>query len=104
MRVDGKIYATQINVQTNVWSDNVFQQNYKLRTIQDVENYIKIYKHLPDVPSEDNIRTNGIDLSKMDAVLLKKIEETMLYVIELKKENDLLKEQINNLSNRIHSK
>jgi hypothetical protein len=70
------------------WSDYVFDNNYKLPTFNQLENYITTNKHLPDVPSAEEVVCNGgIDVAKMDAKLLQKIEELNLYVIQLEKEN-----------------
>ncbi|MBL7800134.1 MAG: hypothetical protein JNL95_05355 [Chitinophagales bacterium] len=76
---------------TGDWSDFVFDENYKLKSLDEVENYIAENKHLPDVPSAEEVVCEGIDMAKMDAKLLQKIEELTLYTIELKKEIDLLK-------------
>ena len=76
------------------WSDYVFDQNYTLTPLADVESYIKAHKHLPGVPSADDVCEDGIDMALMDATLLKKIEELTLYVLELKKENQEIKSQI----------
>jgi len=95
VRVDGKLLATEIEVKTNIWSDFVFNEEYKLRTISELEKYIVENKHLPDVPSKDDVINNGINLGEMDAILLQKIEELTLYIIELKKENEELKKLFN---------
>jgi hypothetical protein len=79
---DGKITASEIEVKANVWSDNVFSDNYRIKSLSEVENFIAEFNHLPDVPSESEILENGINLGEMDAILLKKIEELMLYIIE----------------------
>jgi hypothetical protein len=79
------------------WSDYVFDKDYKLATLSDVEAFIKENKHLPGVPSADDVVCDGIDMAKMDATLLKKIEELTLYMLELKKDNENMKAQINNL-------
>ncbi len=76
------------------WADFVFDKNYKLLSLPEVESYIKENKHLPGIPSADEVVANGLDLAAMDAKLLQKIEELWLHVIELKKENELLKEQL----------
>ena len=60
------------------WPDYVFNENYKLQKISDLERYIKTNKHLPDVPSEAEIKEKGINLGDMSAILLKKIEELTL--------------------------
>jgi hypothetical protein len=56
-----------------------------LTPLSEVEAYIKEHQHLPDLPSEEEVRANGIDVAQMNALLLKKIEELTLYVIELEK-------------------
>ncbi|PKP44946.1 MAG: hypothetical protein CVT95_09970 [Bacteroidetes bacterium HGW-Bacteroidetes-12] len=61
--------------------------------LNEVENFITENKHLPDVPSATEVKENGIDLAQMDAILLQKIEELTLYIIELKKEMNKLKEE-----------
>ena len=97
VRIDGTVFAREINVQTNVWADNVFHSDYKLKSLNDVETYIKENNRLQDVPSEKEVKENGINLAEMNALLLKKVEETMLYVIELKKQNEQLISRIEEL-------
>jgi hypothetical protein len=89
---NGKIWANEIEVSTDSWSDYVFENDYLLLPINEVEDFIKVNKHLPGVPSENEVIEEGINLGEMDAVLLKKIEELTLYVIELKKELEELKQ------------
>lgn len=97
IRIDGTIFAREINVQTNVWADYVFNSDYKLKSLNEVESFIYENKRLPDVPSEQEVKERGINLSEMNALLLRKIEETMLYVIELKKQNEQLVGRIEQL-------
>jgi hypothetical protein len=80
------------------WSDYVFDKTYKLKSLAEVEAYIKANKHLPDVPSAEEVKCDGIDMAQMDATLLKKIEELTLYMLELKKDNEALKAQLINLT------
>jgi uncharacterized protein YaiE (UPF0345 family) len=87
LSVNGNIRAKKLIVTQNGWPDYVFSKNYKLRSISEVENFINTNKHLPDMPSAKDVEDKGLDIGKMQATLLKKIEELMLYVIELKKEN-----------------
>ncbi len=69
------------------WSDFVFESHYKLKPIEDVEKYIKANKHLPDVPSADElVKEGGIDMNEMFAKQMQKIEELTLYIIDMKKE------------------
>lgn len=72
------------------WSDFVFEDDYKLRTLAEVEEFINENKHLPGVPSADDMVDNGLNVAEMDAMLLQKIEELTLYVIELEKRLSIL--------------
>ena len=75
------------------WADHVFHQNYKLLPLEKVEQYIQQNKHLPNVPSADEMVKEGNDLGKTDAKLLEKIEELTLYLIEMKKRVDVLEKE-----------
>ncbi|MGH7453858.1 MAG: TMF family protein, partial [bacterium] len=66
-------------------------------SLEEVEQYIKTNKHLPGIPSEKEVAENGVSLGEMQAKLLQKIEELTLYMIELKKENDLLQKRVSSL-------
>jgi len=84
LSVEGVIRARRVNVDAAsiVWSDFVFEPNYNLMSLIQLENFIVKNKHLPDVPSAIEVKENGIDLAQMDAILLQKIEELTLYIIE----------------------
>ncbi len=82
---------------TDDWSDKVFADAYQLRSLGEVEAFINKNKHLPDVPSAIEVVEKGVDLGKMDALLLQKIEELTLYMIELKKSNEQLRKELNEL-------
>jgi hypothetical protein len=91
LAVNGNIKCKQVEVSLTGWSDFVFEDDYPLMPLAEVDAFIKANNHLPGVPSADEVITNGANLGEMDAILLKKIEELTLYVIELKKENEELK-------------
>ena len=78
---------------TNEWSDKVFESDYPLRRLGEVEDFIKANKHLPGVPSAEQMVEQGNDLHKTDAKLLEKIEELTLYSIQLEKANQALRQQ-----------
>lgn len=82
------------------WYDNVFAPDYQLLSIQKLEKFIHENKHLPDVPTTEEVMTNGLDLGKMNATLLKKVEELTLYIIEMKKESDEMKSRIKALETK----
>ncbi len=75
------------------WADYVFASDYKLKPLSEVESFINLYKHLPNVPSADELVKEGLDLGKMQATQMEKIEELTLYMIEMKKEIEVLKKQ-----------
>lgn len=85
-------------VNTSDWADYVFKKDYKLSSLEEVKTFIEANQHLPGVPSaEELVKEGGFDLGKMDAKLLEKIEELTLYMIQLKEENQQLKERISKL-------
>ena len=83
--VNGEITASLVRVNTQEWWDRVFDEGYRLPSLSEVEAYVKEHKHLPGIPAEADVKANGIDLAQMNAMLLKKVEELTLYVIELEK-------------------
>lgn len=92
LAVNGKILATEIEVQLNSeWPDYVFNEEYKLSPLSEVEQFIKENNHLPGVPSANSISKDGINLGQMNAILLQKIEELTLHMIDLQKEVEGLK-------------
>jgi len=96
--VEGGILTEKVKVAINgsaEWSDYVFGDDYSLKSLDEVESFIKDNKHLPDVPSAETVATDGIDVGKMDATLLRKIEELTLYVIAQQKEINELKSKLN---------
>lgn len=76
------------------WPDYVFEEDYDRSSTEEVEEFIKTNKHLPNVPSAKEASKNGIDMAEMDATLLRQIEELWLHVIDLKKENEALKTEV----------
>lgn len=96
--VKGKVRADEIVVNTTgTYPDFVFEENYKLMPLNELEQNIKKLGHLPNVPSAKEVSENGIALGDMQAKLLQKVEELTLYVIELKKENDSMKKEIESI-------
>lgn len=75
----------------NEWADFVFKPEYKLLDLKKVEAFIAQNGHLPDVPSEKEVRAKGYNVNEMDAKLLQKVEELTLYIIDLQKQIDALK-------------
>ena len=87
--VNGDAMFTKIRVRLySEWPDYVFQPTYQLRSLNDLEKFIQVNKHLPEIPSAEEVEKNGIDVSENQAALLKKIEELTLYLIEQNKQLD----------------
>lgn len=100
LSVNGNIRAKKLIVTQQNWSDYVFYKGYKLRSLHEVEKYIQKHQHLPDMPSTKEVLANGISVGDTQALLLKKIEELTLYMIELKKENIDLKERMSKIETK----
>ncbi|GAB2560240.1 hypothetical protein GCM10027190_07350 [Spirosoma areae] len=94
LAVEGKIGAREVEVKTGSWADFVFRPNYRLRPLTEVSDYIKIHQHLPEIPSEADVKANGVGLGEMNVKLLQKIEELTLYMIEQQKRIERLEKQV----------
>lgn len=92
--VGGTIVAKRVVVQIDNWYDCVFNNAYQLRPLSEVATFIKDHNHLPDVPAENEVLERGVDVGDMNAILLKKVEELTLYLIQQQKEIEQLKQQI----------
>jgi hypothetical protein len=103
LAVEGSIGAREIQVEASGWSDFVFENEYKLMSLEETEQFIIKNKHLPDIPKESEVLEKGINLGEMDAKLLQKIEELTLYVIEQNKLNQIQQDRIQQLENEISS-
>ena len=94
----GTIRAKEVLVNLDGGADFVFEKDYKLLPIEHVANYVQENKHLPDIPSANEMVKNGVSMGDMQVKLLQKVEELTLYVIELKKEINQQNIKINELS------
>jgi len=90
--VENLLCAREVKVQIrSCWPDFVFGKNYKLMPLQELEQFVNETQHLPEIPSAATVEENGIHVGEMNALLLKKIEELTLYVLDLQKQIDELK-------------
>lgn len=94
LEVNGTVRALEVLVETG-WADYVFDEGYKLRSIDELEKFVSLNKHLPNVPKASEIETNGLKIGETNKVMMEKIEELALYIIQLKKEIDVLKSKTN---------
>ncbi|WP_426484975.1 hypothetical protein [Flavobacterium sp. 2] len=99
--VNGTIHSKEVKVDMNGWSDFVFKKDYDLPTLEEVEKHIAEKGHLENIPSEEEVLKNGINLGEMNTKLLQKIEELTLYMIKIKKENMEMKSKQTELENTI---
>jgi hypothetical protein len=97
--VKGGILTEEIRVRTG-WADYVFDADYKLLPIEQVESFIKKNGHLPNVPSEKQVKDEGIELGDIARIQQEKIEELTLYIIKLQKQVDALSEKLENEINK----
>lgn len=100
LSVNGNISTKKLIITQTGWSDYVFHKEYMLKSLSDIEAFIKKNKHLPDIPSAAEVEKNGISVGDNQALLLKKIEELTLYVIDLQRQNSKQQAQIDRLLKR----
>ncbi|MCX2495310.1 hypothetical protein OQX63_17600 [Pedobacter sp. PF22-3] len=86
LAVNGNIRAKEIKVEATNWPDYVFAEGYKIGKLEELESYIKTHKHLPGMPSAQEVEVNGIAVSEMLKLQQKKIEELTLHLIEKDKQ------------------
>jgi hypothetical protein len=104
LSVDGKAIAEEFTTQNSTsWPDYVFDEKYKLTSLEDLEQSILKEKHLPNIPSAAEIEKNGIPLGEMSKNLMEKVEELTLYIIELNKKNKLLEAKVQALEKLVEN-
>lgn len=93
LSVNGNIRSKEVKVEAANWPDYVFQPNYQLPSLNQIEEQIKLNGHLPDMPSAKEVEANGIALGEMNKLLLKKVEELTLHLIDLSKQVSLIQKE-----------
>lgn len=98
LAVNGSAIFQKVKVKNySAWPDYVFRPGYNLPSLTAIENFIREYQHLPGMPSASDIAKNDLDLGEMNRKLLEKVEEQMLYILELNKELQALKGKVKSL-------
>lgn len=98
LTVNGKIHATEVRIDVSFPApDYVFETDYHLLSLPETEKYIQVNKHLPEVQSAEEISREGINVSEMQMILLRKVEELTLHLIEKDKQLQAQQKQINSL-------
>lgn len=100
LSVNGNVRADRVKVYTT-WADFVFEDEYELPTLPEVEKYIKENGHLENIPSAAEVEEKGIELGEMNKLLLQKVEELTLYMIEQNKVNEQQAKQIEELKAQV---
>ena len=103
LAVNGNIKTKEIKVTLDGWSDFVFEKEYNLASLKEVESHIREKGHLKDIPSAKEVEKNGIYLGEMNSKLLQKIEELTLYTIQQQKEIENIKKENKSLK-KVNSK
>ena len=97
LHVNGTVYGVNFVSESNGWADHVFEKDYDLLSLEELEGFIEENKHLPNIPSEDEVMANGVNISDLQARFLEKIEENTLYILQLKKLNDVQDSELQQL-------
>lgn len=96
-RIEGDLVARRVSLDIGSFPDYVFEDNYELMTLQDLEAFVKEHKHLPGVPSEKEVVSGGMDVAQINTLLVEKVEELTLYTIDqekkIKQQEELLNAQ-----------
>lgn len=101
LAVEGVLGAREVIVTSSLWADYVFRPGYRLRPLAEVAAYIQQNQHLPDIPSEAEVKNQGISLGEMQSKLLAKVEELTLHMIEADQRNNRLEDRCRELEQQL---
>jgi len=105
LAVLGKILADEVMIKHPVdWGDYVFKPDYNLMPLYELSLFIKKNQHLPNVPSEKEVMENGYGLAEMNEILLKKVEELTLYILEQQKVLETQQAELNVIKDQLKKK
>ncbi len=94
----------KVDLATTGWGDYVFESSYQLRPLAELAAFIQKHKHLPEVPSEQELEEKGLNLAEMHKIQMVKIEELTLYLLEQQKQIEALQNEIKELKEQSHEK
>jgi len=100
LTVNGTVHSKEVKVDLSIYPDYVFKPKYVLPKLSDVKTYIDKNHHLPDVPTEAEVVKNGLNVGQSETMLLKKVEELTLYLIDQQKTNAKLQNEIDQLKKK----
>lgn len=95
---DGKVFATEINVKlASQFPDYVFESDYKLMPLTEVRHFITANKHLPNMPTAETVANEGMNLGELNKVVVEKLEELTLYILQQQAEIEALKQELESI-------
>ena len=97
LAINGHVRAREVRVDQDTWPDYVFHKDYRLSSLQEVQKFIDTNGHLPNIPSAEQVISDGLQLGEMNRLLLEKIEEMTLYIIDQQQQIDHLRSEIKRL-------
>lgn len=100
LSVNGKIRAQEVKIEASNWPDYVFDEDYKIASLSEIKFFIHENKHLPEIPSASTMEKDGIDVGKMNSLLLKKIEELTLHLIQKEQQIDDLEKRMQSIESQ----
>lgn len=89
---NGLLYAREIKVNLNAWPDYVFDEGYQLMPLSELQTFIQTNNHLPNVPSACEMEEQGINVAKSNVMLMEKVEELTLYMLQMKEQLEVQKQ------------
>ncbi len=101
--ITDELKTNSLNVKVENVADYIFNKDYSLRSLKEVENFVTEHKHLPEIPSAEDLEREGMDVAKMNNLLLQKIEELTLYIIQITNDQELLLNKIERLESKTDS-
>lgn len=101
VETNGMIRGRRMKLDLNTWADYVFEPTYRLMPLTEVEAFVKKEKHLPNVPSEKELQVEGADVMEINKILMEKVEELTLYLIQQNKDTEALKTQLEALKAQV---
>ena len=100
LTVAGDIHSRKVKVTISAGADFVFEDDYDLKKLDDLQKFIQQHKHLPEIPSAKEMVSNGVELGEMNIKLLQKIEELTLYILEQNRKIEKLELRLSNIEKK----
>ncbi|MBK9577043.1 MAG: hypothetical protein IPO40_08215 [Fibrobacteres bacterium] len=101
---DLQVAGSLVTRPTTPWADYVFEPGYQAMPLKEIEAYAKEHKHLPEVPSTADVEKDGIDIAKMNAILLKKVEELTLHAVAQEKQMEALQAEVREMKSAVQAR